>query len=58
MSASRAEALIERLAAAGARPTGIASDSRLLAHGELFVAWPGVRGDGRQYIADALSRGA
>jgi murE/murF fusion protein len=33
-------------------------DSRQIQTGDVFVACPGLQGDGRNYIADALSRGA
>jgi UDP-N-acetylmuramoyl-L-alanyl-D-glutamate--2,6-diaminopimelate ligase len=36
----------------------IASDSRLVTPGALFVAVPGLRADGRRFIADAVARGA
>lgn len=38
--------------------TGLASDSRAVQPGYLFAALPGVRVDGRDFIADALARGA
>jgi UDP-N-acetylmuramoyl-L-alanyl-D-glutamate--2,6-diaminopimelate ligase len=38
--------------------TGIAYDSRKVAPGELFVAVPGLKQDGRRFVADALGRGA
>jgi UDP-N-acetylmuramoyl-L-alanyl-D-glutamate--2,6-diaminopimelate ligase len=38
--------------------SAITSDSRLVSPGTLFVAVPGLRADGRGYIADALARGA
>ncbi len=38
--------------------TGVAHDSRKVAPGNLFVAVPGVRQDGRQYVGEALQRGA
>jgi len=38
--------------------TGVAYDSRKVAAGELFVAVPGLKQDGRRFIADALARGA
>ena len=38
--------------------TGVAYDSRKVAPGNLFVAVPGLRQDGRRYIGDALDRGA
>ena len=46
---------------AGALPetvAGIAYDSRAVRAGELFVAVPGLKQDGRRYAADALGRGA
>lgn len=33
-------------------------DSRLLASGDGFIAWPGAATDGRRYVASALARGA
>ena len=38
--------------------TGLAYDSRKVAPGELFVAIPGFKQDGRRFAADALGRGA
>lgn len=38
--------------------TGVAIDSRSLAHGDLFVAIVGDRLDGHAYVADALANGA
>ena len=38
--------------------TGITADSRLAGPGMLFAALPGVRADGRRFIADAVARGA
>jgi UDP-N-acetylmuramoyl-L-alanyl-D-glutamate--2,6-diaminopimelate ligase len=38
--------------------TGLAYDSRKVKPGNLFVAVPGMREDGRRYIGDALERGA
>jgi len=37
---------------------GITADSRQVAPGDLFVAVPGTRVDGRRFIADAVARGA
>lgn len=51
-------AVIERLAARGVLPTGVADDSRQVRPGDLFIAYPGDQTDGRQYIADAVGRGA
>ncbi|HET7875422.1 MAG TPA: UDP-N-acetylmuramoyl-L-alanyl-D-glutamate--2,6-diaminopimelate ligase, partial [Methylomirabilota bacterium] len=38
--------------------TGVAYDSRRVKQGELFVAVPGLRQDGRRFVDDALARGA
>ncbi|HKB27514.1 MAG TPA: Mur ligase family protein, partial [Candidatus Limnocylindrales bacterium] len=38
--------------------TGISDDSRRLAPGELFVAVPGLRVDGHDFVAEAVRRGA
>ena len=38
--------------------TGVAIDSRDIQPGNLFVALPGERVDGHQFVADALARGA
>jgi UDP-N-acetylmuramoyl-tripeptide--D-alanyl-D-alanine ligase len=55
------------LAAAEVRPTadivprrfaGAAVDSRLVEHGQLFVALPGAQTDGHRYIAAAVAAGA
>ncbi len=46
------------LAAQGAMIRALASDSRRVAPGAAFFAWPGEAGDGRRHIPDALERGA
>ncbi|HAT30248.1 MAG TPA: UDP-N-acetylmuramoyl-L-alanyl-D-glutamate--2,6-diaminopimelate ligase [Janthinobacterium sp.] len=44
---------------AAAAPTGqLASDSRRIAPGDVFFAYPGDAGDGRSFIAGAIERGA
>jgi len=48
----------KRLAAQGARMTGLAVDTRTLASGEVFLAYPGARRDGRDFIPNALRSGA
>ncbi|ATE58884.1 UDP-N-acetylmuramoyl-L-alanyl-D-glutamate--2,6-diaminopimelate ligase [Thauera sinica] len=50
--------ILERLAAAGVRPRGIAADSRKIGAGDVFAAWPGYQTDGRRYIGAAIDRGA
>ena len=48
-----------RLLARSDRPIrGAAVDSRLVRPGQLFVALPGERTDGHEFIADAVTRGA
>ena len=53
-----AEAILRQLAAQGVRVTGLATDSRAIAPGEVFLAYPGGRSDGRRFVADAVARGA
>ena len=48
-------ALLSRL---NARPRRITADSRQVEPGDAFAAFPGVQADGRQFIADAIARGA
>jgi UDP-N-acetylmuramoyl-L-alanyl-D-glutamate--2,6-diaminopimelate ligase len=54
------DALAEKtmLGTAPARVTGVAYDSRKVTAGELFVAIPGFKQDGRRFAADALAHGA
>lgn len=40
------------------KPTSIVSDSRKVTPGALFLAYPGEHVDGRDYIEDAISKGA
>src|SRR5947209_10688799 len=37
---------------------GIKEDSRLVRKGDLFIARPGTKIDGRQFVADAAAKGA
>jgi UDP-N-acetylmuramoyl-L-alanyl-D-glutamate--2,6-diaminopimelate ligase len=48
-------ALLARL---GARPHRITGDSRQVTAGTAFAAFPGTKADGRDFIGDALARGA
>jgi UDP-N-acetylmuramyl-tripeptide synthetase len=50
--------ILDRFAAHGVEPTGVADDSRQVRPGDLFVAYPGDLSDGRNYIGDAIARGA
>lgn len=56
MSPSRQ--ILDRLAAIGVVPEGVADDSRQVRPGDVFLAYPGDLVDGRGYIADAIERGA
>lgn len=43
----------------GSRVTGkLHTDSRQIKYGDGFIAWPGARTDGRQYVASVLIQGA
>ena len=44
--------------ALGVRIAGLAIDSRKIKSGELFMACPGLKGDGRAHIAQAIAAGA
>lgn len=46
------------LSASDTEITGVTDDSRAVQSGNLFVAYPGVRVDGAQFIAEAVRRGA
>ena len=53
-----AQRVLDELQRQGVTATGLCADSRALAPGEVFVAFPGARVDGRRFIADAVARGA
>jgi len=42
----------------GVTPAGLAADSRAVAPGDVFLAYPGEHVDGRGFVRDALARGA
>src|SRR5712692_10410537 len=46
------------LGALPATVSGVAYDSRKVAPGDIFVAIPGLKQDGRRFVEDALARGA
>lgn len=46
------------LASLGVKPEGLAIDSRKVKPGDLFLAVPGERADGRQFIRQAIAAGA
>ena len=51
-------ALAERLAQLGVPLFDLTTDSRLVKHGSVFVAYPGSSRDGREFIGEAIARGA
>lgn len=48
----------EQLAGLNVRITNLVTDSRAVQHGDTFVACPGEKTDGRQFIAQAIAQGA
>jgi UDP-N-acetylmuramoyl-L-alanyl-D-glutamate--2,6-diaminopimelate ligase len=50
--------ILDRLESLGVAATGVADDSRQVQPGDIFLAYPGDMADGRNYIGDALGRGA
>ena len=55
---SQAADVLEILARQGVRATSLCADSRELAPGDVFVAYPGARADGRRFIDAAVARRA
>lgn len=49
--------MLAQLARQGAAIERLSSDSRRVAPGAAFFAWPGAAGDGRRYISQAIERG-
>ena len=54
----RIQTILGSLRTQGVRVSGLATDSRQIAAGEVFLAWPGAKLDGRAHVAEAVSRGA
>ena len=50
--------IVAWIAAQGVDARGVCADSRRVEPGDVFIALPGRRTDGRAHIADALTRGA
>jgi UDP-N-acetylmuramoyl-L-alanyl-D-glutamate--2,6-diaminopimelate ligase len=50
--------VLQQLAAKGVQVSGLATDTRALRAGEVFLALPGLRSDGRRHIGEAVERGA
>lgn len=53
-----ASALLQGLSDQGRRPLRLTNDSRAVEPGDVFIAYPGLQADGRQFIAAAIERGA
>ena len=53
-----AQRVLDELQRQGVTATSLCADSRAVAPGDVFVAFPGARADGRRFIADAVARGA
>lgn len=58
MTEAVADTLLTQLKDAGIVPTGVTADSRRVASGDLFLAYPGLTVDGRRFIAAAIEAGA
>jgi UDP-N-acetylmuramoyl-L-alanyl-D-glutamate--2,6-diaminopimelate ligase len=50
--------ILSELEQLGVTARGLAADSRAVARGDVFLAYPGERADGRRFIGDAVARGA
>ena len=53
-----AQRVLDELQRQGVTATALCADSRAVAPGDVFVAYPGARVGGRRFIADAVARGA
>ena len=53
-----AQTILRQLAAKGITAAGLSTDSRALEPGDVFVAYPGARTDGRRFIDAAVAGGA
>jgi len=58
MSTSLHQWAVEQLAALKITVTRLVTDSRSIQHGDTFVAYPGEKSDGREFIANAILNGA
>jgi UDP-N-acetylmuramoyl-L-alanyl-D-glutamate--2,6-diaminopimelate ligase len=56
--AEEAQGVLDELQRLGVTARNLCADSRAVAPGDVFVAYPGARADGRGFIADAVARGA
>jgi UDP-N-acetylmuramoyl-L-alanyl-D-glutamate--2,6-diaminopimelate ligase len=55
---TRARAILEQLRRDGVDPARLVADSRRVRPGDVFVAFPGAQVDGRDFIGQAVARGA
>lgn len=53
-----AQEVVAALRREGVEPRSLSADSRAVRPGDVFLAYPGVRSDGRRFVADAIARGA
>lgn len=53
-----ADTILGQLRERGVNPAGLSIDSRQIAAGDVFLAWPGASVDGRRFIPDAVGNGA
>lgn len=53
-----AQRVLDELQRQGVTAKSMCADSRAVAPGDVFVAFPGAHADGRRFIADAVARGA
>lgn len=58
MTSRMAGVIMALLSATGKMPRRVCADSRKVQPGDVFLAYPGHASDGRQYIGDAVARGA
>jgi len=58
MNTSLHQWAVEQLAALKITVTRLVTDSRSIQHGDTFVAYPGEKSDGREFIANAILKGA
>jgi UDP-N-acetylmuramoyl-L-alanyl-D-glutamate--2,6-diaminopimelate ligase len=53
-----AQQVLDRLAAQGVSAASLCGDSRMVEPGDIFLAYPGARADGRRFITAAVDKGA
>ena len=54
---SRVRQLLDRLTTQGVTVKSLETDSRAVQPGDVFLAWPGSRDDGRRHIGSAIAAG-